>query len=91
MPLTLGHDNINDEDETEAIEKHIGSRCSIKKLWHPRKAEVLKELNDSDMVHCACHGRANIYTPRQSCLILGSHGDEQLAISDLERLDDFTA
>ncbi|KAI0529878.1 CHAT domain-containing protein [Xylaria digitata] len=91
MPLTPGYDNINAEAEIDAIEKHIGSRCSVKKLWHPKKAEVLKQLNNNDMVHFACHGRANISTPRQSCLILGPHGDEQLAIADLEKLDDFSA
>lgn len=71
MKITPGHDTLPGVSrEKEVILKVCSGVYKCMELQQPDVNAVLKALADSDIIHFACHGMANIEDPSQSHLLL---------------------
>ena len=87
MPKTLGHADLNVEDEVAAIQQHVGSTALVEVLETPTAATVLKRTTACSIVHFACHGASDVEQPSNSALLLGTGTVESLTIGDLQSLN----
>ena len=87
MPKTLGHADLNVEDEVAAIRQHVGSSALVEVLETPTAATVLKQTTACSLVHFACHGASDVEQPSNSALLLGTRSVEKLTIGDLQSLN----
>lgn len=88
VPNTVGYSAINSKVEINAITKHCGTAFEVKELWSPERKKVLEGLKECNIVHFACHGRANLARPWESGLLLGR---ETLRVSDIDQCDGLVA
>lgn len=88
MPQTPNMPPLATEKEVEVITQVFDDRASITTLIQPTKSQVLQSMEQSHIVHLACHGRVHI-SPKWSHLILNPSEDpssfksEELTIEEL--------
>ena len=87
MRKTLGHADLNIEEEVAAIQKHVGSSASVEILETPSATTVLERATACSLVHFACHGASDFEQPSKSALLLGTGTVERLTIRDLQSLN----
>ncbi|KAL9127853.1 MAG: hypothetical protein Q9217_003344 [Psora testacea] len=87
MPKTLGHADLNVEDEVAAIRQHVGFSASVEVLETPTAATVLEQATACSLVHFACYGASDVEQPSKSALLLGTRSVEKLTIGDLQSLN----
>ena len=87
MHKTVGHDDLNVEDEVAAIGKYVGLSTSVEVLKTPTAAIALEKVTACSLVHFACHGASNLEQPSKSALLLGTKSVERLTVGDLQSLN----
>jgi tetratricopeptide (TPR) repeat protein len=71
MPTTpQGHPLPGVEDEITAIQQAAGTLYRIQIQQHPGSEDVLQAIQETDIVHFACHGSCNAVDPSESHLLL---------------------
>jgi tetratricopeptide (TPR) repeat protein len=64
--------------EAENVRRAVGQTCVVSERPQPRITEVLRDLGDFDVIHCACHGVSDPQDPLNSCLELLSENGRDL-------------
>ncbi|OSS52450.1 hypothetical protein B5807_01875 [Epicoccum nigrum] len=83
MPRTFGVcELIKIDPETETIAGLLG----CERMQYTSKADVMRKLEHSNLVHFGCHGEADPLHPRKSCLFVAVDEDrtpERITVEDL--------
>ncbi|OJJ96326.1 hypothetical protein ASPACDRAFT_1883063 [Aspergillus aculeatus ATCC 16872] len=84
MPETPGHGALHGvRHEAQGIIDAVGGAMDIKQLIGPSTDEVLSQLQESELVHFACHGYSDPGDPANSHLLLQRGSESGLVVDKL--------
>jgi hypothetical protein len=84
MPETPGEESLPSvEYEMSVVQEVVGDVYSIQTLVKPDVQEVLTKMENSEIVHFACHGCVDYTDPSESHLLLLNNSQSQPTIDEL--------
>ncbi|RAH48749.1 CHAT domain-containing protein [Aspergillus brunneoviolaceus CBS 621.78] len=84
MPETPGHGALHGvRHEAQGIIDAVGRAMDVKQLISPFTDEVLSQLQESELVHFACHGYSDPGDPADSHLLLQRQSESGLVVDKL--------